>query len=62
MLKGETADIAEIAAGLLIIVFRFRNNLLHGVKWAYQIQGQLENFCHANAVLMRAIELHDRRL
>ena len=54
------ADVAEVAAALLIIVYRFRNNLLHGVKWAYEIRGQFENFRHANAVLMQAIELHEQ--
>ena len=43
---------------MLIIVWRFRNNLFHGEKWAYQLQGQLSNFTHANAVLMRLLERH----
>tara|TARA_B100000614_G_scaffold111617_1_gene100153 strand:- start:1007 stop:1162 length:156 start_codon:yes stop_codon:yes gene_type:complete len=43
---------------VLIIVWRFRNNLFHGEKWAYQLQGQLSNFTHANAVLMRLLERH----
>ena len=60
VLKNEAADFAEVAAALLIIVYRFRNNLLHGVKWAYEIRGQFENFRHANAVLMQAIELHEQ--
>lgn len=60
MLKGETTDVADVAAVLLIIVYRFRNHLLHGLKWAYEIRGQFENFTHANAVLMRAIELQER--
>lgn len=60
VLKNEGADLAEVAAALLIIVYRFRNNLLHGVKWAYEIRGQFENFRHANAILMQAIELHEQ--
>ena len=60
VLKNDAADLAEIAAALLIIVYRFRNNLLHGVKWAYEIRDQFENFSHANAVLMQAIELHEQ--
>lgn len=47
------------AAAVLIIVYRFRNNLLHGVKWSYELRGQLNNFTHAKMALMRAIELHD---
>lgn len=50
--SGATNDPAEILKGLLIIVYRLRNNLFHGVKWTYRIQGQLENFRHANAILM----------
>lgn len=60
VLKGEDRNLAEIAAALLIIVYRYRNNLFHGVKWAYEIRGQYENFTYANTVLMQAIKLHDR--
>jgi hypothetical protein len=60
VLKGEAEDLSDVAAALLIIVYRFRNNLFHGVKWSYELRGQLENFLHANAVLMLAIELHER--
>jgi hypothetical protein len=59
VLKGETADLAEVTAALLIIVYRLRNNFFHGVKWAYEIRDQLENFNHGNSVLMQAIELHE---
>jgi hypothetical protein len=57
VLKGESDDLGDIAAALLIIVYRLRNNLFHGLKWAYGIQGQLGNFTNANALLMIAIEL-----
>lgn len=60
VLKNGAADLAEVAAALLIIVYRFRNNFFHGVKWAYEIHGQFENFSHANSVLMQAIELHEQ--
>jgi len=43
---------------LLIIVYRLRNNLFHGIKWADSLKGQLENFEHANATIMAAIETH----
>lgn len=58
ILMNEAVGRSEIAAAMLIIAYRFRNNLFHGEKWLYQIQGQLENFEHANAILMQAIELH----
>ena len=37
--------------GCLVVVFRLRNNLFHGEKWRYQLQGQLDNFKHANEFL-----------
>ncbi len=58
VLKGENTNIADNVAALLIIVFRLRNNLFHGVKWAYGIRGQLTNFNNANTALMAAIETH----
>ena len=60
VLKGDAVDVAQRAAVVLIIVYRFRNNLFHGEKWVYQLQGQLENLTYSNDVLMRAIELHDK--
>lgn len=43
---------------VLLIIWRFRNNLFHGEKWAYNLQGQLSNFNHANAVMTRVLERH----
>lgn len=60
VLMNEDAERSEVASAVLIIVYRFRNNLFHGEKWLYEIQGQFENFNHANAVLMQAVELHRR--
>jgi hypothetical protein len=57
VLKGEKANVSDIVTAVLIVVFRLRNNLFHGVKFAYQMRGQLDNFTHANAVLMRALEM-----
>jgi len=58
VLKGENTNHADGVAVLLIIVLRLRNNLFHGVKWAYGIRGQLANFTNVNAALMTAIETH----
>lgn len=58
VLSGESNDSAEAAAAALIIVYRYRNNLFHGEKWSYNLQGQFDNFNHANSVLKKAIELH----
>ncbi|KAB2309093.1 hypothetical protein F8A87_10405 [Betaproteobacteria bacterium SCN2] len=57
VLKGENTNPADCVAALLIIVYRLRNNLFHGAKWAYGIQGQLNNFTHANASLMNALSI-----
>lgn len=43
---------------LLIIIWRLRNNLFHGSKWAYGFTDQRKNFIHANAVLVRILESH----
>jgi hypothetical protein len=58
VLSGENSSPEGLAAAVLIIVFRYRNNLFHGEKWAYELQGQEQNFTHANKALMRAIELN----
>lgn len=57
VLSGASEDAVEIVKVLLLIVMRLRNNLFHGVKWQYRMQGQLDNFRHANAVLVQAIAL-----
>ncbi|WP_313689399.1 hypothetical protein LN047_00450 [Achromobacter sp. JD417] len=57
VLKGENTNPADCVAALLIVVYRLRNNLFHGAKWAYGIQGQLNNFTHANTTLMNALSI-----
>ena len=58
VLSGHDVAPASVATAVLIIVFRYRNNLFHGEKWAYELREQEQNFSHANAVLMRAIDLN----
>ena len=49
----------QIVSAVLIIVYRYRNNLFHGNKWVdNMLKNQLENFTHANNVLEQAIKLH----
>ena len=57
VLKGENTNPADCVAALLIVVYRLRNNLFHGAKWAFGIQGQLDNFTHANSTLMSALTI-----
>lgn len=44
VLQGQSEGVAQDSAVALIVVYRFRNNLFHGMKWEYALQGQLENF------------------
>ncbi len=46
----------ETVKALLIIAFRLRNNLFHGIKWAYGMRDQQANFEHATAVLTRVLD------
>lgn len=47
---------------ILTILFRYRNNLFHGIKWQYHFVDQLENFRQANAILKRVLERHGNLL
>lgn len=58
VLRGDSVTPSETLAALLIVVFRLRNNLFHGTKWAYSIQDQLTNFKYANAILMGALTIN----
>lgn len=58
VIEGANNDPRDRVLALLMIVWRLRNNLFHGAKWAYELRGQLDNFNHANTVLMRVLERH----
>lgn len=60
VLSGSDIDAKRRLATALIIVFRYRNNLFHGLKWQYELAGQLGNFNAANAVLMKALDRYGR--
>lgn len=57
MLLGVSSTASQKLIGCLVIIYRFRNNLFHGVKWQYNFHGQLDNFTHANELLMKLIKL-----
>ncbi len=59
VLSGENVDPADSVAALLIVVYRLRNNLFHGIKWAYELKDQLANFNHANSALMSALDIRE---
>ncbi|BFT30965.1 hypothetical protein D210916BOD24_21410 [Alteromonas sp. D210916BOD_24] len=56
-LKGEISDPKELLLICLIIIYRFRNNLFHGEKWVYGIQGQQENFEFSVDLLKQCMRL-----
>ena len=58
VLRGRANDDVEILSAILIIVLRLRNNLFHGIKWSYGVQGQLANFRNANNVLISVMMLY----
>jgi hypothetical protein len=58
IIRGALTAPADVLSAILIIVYRLRNNLFHGPKWTYGIHGQLQNFRHANDVLMLTMEMH----
>ncbi|WP_306259552.1 hypothetical protein [Pararhizobium sp. IMCC21322] len=57
VLIGHQTDKQAVLVALLIIVYRFRNNLFHGQKWQYELSEQLDNFSTANRLLMKAMDL-----
>lgn len=56
MLGGASENDADTVSALLIVVFRLRNNLFHGIKWADGISGQFDNFTYASTALMAALD------
>ena len=60
VLNSETTDNVDVITALLIIVYRLRNNLFHGVKWQYNIQGQYSNFDISNQLLIQALKTVDQ--
>lgn len=55
ILLNPEASAVEDAEALVRIVVRLRNNYFHGFKWAYKMKGQMDNFVHANSVLMKVM-------
>ena len=46
----------DMAKVLLTIIFRYRNNFFHGEKCEFPLKNQVQNFKHANKILMDVIE------
>lgn len=60
VLLGKASAPWERLAGALLIAYRYRNNLFHGPKWEYDLQGQGVNFEVATDLLAAVIEMHVR--
>jgi hypothetical protein len=58
VIGGVSDEPRDRMLALLMIVWRLRNNLFHGAKWAYELRDQRANFTHANSILMRLLERH----
>ncbi len=61
VLNGTETSPPRILTALLAIIYRLRNNLFHGEKWTYYFKDQLDNFTHACIILMRTIEMFDKK-
>jgi len=55
VLKAESIDLLEILKGITFLMYRYRNNLFHGVKDPIRLDDQYENFVHANLFLSNLI-------
>ena len=56
VLLGDNDDPTETVKALLTIVFRLRNNLFHGLKWAYQMRDQQANFEQGTVVMTGVLD------
>lgn len=57
VLSGASNNPDDVVIALLLIAYRLRNNLFHGMKWGDELRDQEANFKNANQVLMRALEI-----
>lgn len=57
VLTRQETDPKEILKALLIIVYRYRNNLFHGEKNVAKLDGQIENFSFANNLIIDILDL-----
>ena len=58
ILKDQESEPTSVLWALLIISYRIRNNLFHGVKNISDLCEQESLFCNVNRVLAKALELH----
>ncbi|MCJ7553556.1 MAG: hypothetical protein MUO34_06690 [Ignavibacteriaceae bacterium] len=58
VLKSEDQNAENIIKAILIIIYRFRNNLFHGEKELHNIHTQYENFNWANSFLAEILTIN----
>jgi len=61
VLKKEANEVSDVVAALLIIVYRYRNNFFHGIKWEYGFKEQLENFRISNELLVQMLDIQKQQ-
>lgn len=59
VLESDNCNEREVIKALLIIVYRFRNNLFHGKKRIETLDTQIDNFKITNKLLATVIEQYD---
>ena len=57
-LLDDSPDIIDTVKTMIIIIYRLRNNLFHGLKWDIDFEDQRDNFIHAARVMTKIIELN----
>jgi hypothetical protein len=57
-LKSESPSLSEIVLATMLIVYRLRNNLFHGLKSVSSLNNQTDNLNVAARALAAIIELH----
>lgn len=60
VLLSQDNDLPSKLACCLLIVWRFRNNYFHGIKWAYQFRDQRENFELSNRIMTKYLQKNAR--
>ena len=60
VLLDQESTAAEQLASCLIVVYRYRNNFFHGIKWASKFRDQYDNFAKSNQLLAYVLEISSR--
>jgi hypothetical protein len=55
VIKGDNEN--DVLSAFLVLIYRIRNNLFHGVKQGFDLTAQLEVLPIANRVLLEALKL-----